>query len=278
MTKNIAKQTEIRFQASLAHPESELNRELAAVPHPVVARARDFTRKHQVPRHNHPRDQLVYASRGVLTVITDDGTWVVPPQRAVWVPASTDHEVRTSGAASLRTLYIDPSATVSLSEGCCVVTVSPLLREMILHLIAMPVSTDRTEADARFIGVLLDQVLALPIQPLHLPAPNDQRLRTIAKALTETPADNRSLESWAASVGASARTIARLFLAETAMTFGQWRQQVRLLEALRRLAAGQSVTTVALDLGYESQSAFISMFRKAMGTTPGRYFRRYSQT
>ena len=273
MTKSIAKQTIKAVDEHTAFPISELNRELALLPHPVVARARELPRKYRVPRHNHPRDQLVYASLGALTVITEEGSWVVPPQRAVWVPAGIDHEVRTSGATSLRTLHIAPSATTNLFGGCCVVTVSPLLREMILHLIAMPLSNDQSDANARFVGVLLDQIRALPIQPLHLPAPHDQRLQRIATALTDSPADNRSLETWAVSVGASARTLARLFLAETGMTFGQWRQQVRLLEALRLLAAGTPVTTVAYDLGYESQSAFIVMFRKAMGPTPGQYFR-----
>jgi AraC-like DNA-binding protein len=215
---------------------------------------------------------LVYASRGVLTVTTDHGIWVVPPQRAVWVPAGVSHEVGTAGAASLCTLYIDRSAVAGLPEDCCVVAVSPLLREMILHAVTISDGYDRKSAEGRFIDVLLDQVRGLPVQPLHLPAPSDRRLQSIAHALTTTPADTRSLDTWAKTVGASARTLARLFVAETGMTFGQWRQQARLLEALRLLAAGQPVTTVALDLGYESQSAFIAMFKKALGTTPGRYF------
>ena len=271
-TKNIAKRTKGGTVPDEVAPESDLNRELVAHPQPVFARARDFARQHTIPRHTHPRDQLVYASRGVLTVNTDQGTWVVPPQRAVWVPAGVVHEVRTAGAASLRTLYIDRSAVADLPESCCVVAVSPLLREMILHVMTIATTYDRDGAEGRFIDVLLDQVRGLPVQPLHLPAPSDRRLQIIADGLTAKPADTRSLDTWARNVGASARTLARLFVAETDMTFGQWRQQLRLLEALRLLATGQPVTTVALDLGYESQSAFIAMFRKALGTTPGRYF------
>ena len=120
--------------------------------------------------------------------------------------------------------------------------------------------------------VALDQIRAVRVTPLHLPAAVDRRLSTVTRAIAETPGDSRGLKDWAACAGASSRTLARLFLRETGMTFRQWRQQARLLSALTRLAAGQPVTTVALDLGYDSPSAFIAMFRRALGETPGRFY------
>lgn len=249
--------------------------ELATIdsaPRPVVVRVREFAASHTVCRHSHRRAQLVYASKGVMTVTTDAGVWVVPPQRAVWVPGGTEHAVASQGALVMRNLYVDPDAAGGLPRTCCVVTVTPLMRELLEHAAAIPLLYDEDGPDGRLMAVVLDQIRALPVAPLHLPMPRDRRLRRIADALRDRPEDGRTLEAWAREAGASPRTLARLFRAETAMTFRQWRQQARLLEALRRLARGEPVAGVAFDLGYGSQSAFIAMFRKALGTTPGRYF------
>ncbi|MCB2101803.1 MAG: helix-turn-helix transcriptional regulator, partial [Rhodobacterales bacterium] len=228
---------------------------------------------HDTGWHHHRRAQLIYASQGVMRVRTRQGLWVVPPQRAVWMPPLTAHQVQVaSRRTAMRHLYIEPDAAAHLPDGCCVVRVSPLLRELILRAAALPPLYDPDGPDGRLVAVILDQIEGLPVAPLHLPDVADFRLRPIADALAADPADPRTLADFAIGCGASARTLARLFRRDTGLTFGQWRQQARLLAALTLLAEGRPVTTVALDLGYDSQSAFIAMFRRAFGVTPGRYF------
>ncbi len=239
----------------------------------IVARARECPADHVIDWHTHRRAQLLYAAEGVMRVTSASGVWVVPPQRAVWIPPGIEHHVRAQGAPlSLRSLYIRPDALAGLPSVCCVVTVSRLLRELILEAMQLPDDPPPDSAAARLVQVLLDRIEGLPVAPLHLPSPEDARLRRIADTLLDDPADARTLKEWGRELAASERTLARRFQRETGMTFGHWRQQVRLLAALGRLAAGDSVTTVALDLGYASQSAFIAMFRRALGKTPGRYF------
>lgn len=239
----------------------------------IVARARECPADHIIDWHTHERAQLLYAVQGVMRVTTAAGVWVVPPQRAVWIPPGIEHHVQAQGTPlSLRSLYIRDDVLAGLPEACCVVTVSPLLRELILTAMSLPDVVPADSPSARLVQVLLDRIEGLPVAPLHLPIAADRRLRRIAETLLADPADPRTLADWAQGIGASERTLARLFTRETGMTFGQWRQQVRLLAALARLASGDSVTDVAFDLGYASQSAFIAMFRRTLGKTPGRYF------
>lgn len=248
------------------------SQDLDAVDRPVSFRVRDLSGPHRVAMHRHRRAQLLFASRGVMQVTIPDGIWVVPPQRAVWVPSGVDHEVNSSGAISLRNMYFVQEICDGLPTSCCVVTVPPLLRELILHAVQLPPLYDEEGPDGRLMQVILDQIRALPVAPLHLPLSEEPRVRAITDALQTDPSDSRSLEEWGHQVGASARTLARLFLNETGYTFGQWRQQARLLSALEGLAQGQPVSVIANELGYENQSAFIAMFRKALGKTPRRFF------
>jgi AraC-like DNA-binding protein len=188
------------------------------------------------------------------------------------VPPRVTHAIRMTGEVHMRTLYFDPRTPTALPDACAVVGVSPLLRELVLRVVAFTRPYPRGGPEARLVAVLLDELAAARAAPLHLPAPRDPRLRAITERLAADPADKRSLAAWARSAGASARTLARLFRRETGLGFAHWRQQARLLRALERLAAGDAVTTVALDLGYDSPSAFITMFRSRLGATPGRYF------
>jgi AraC-like DNA-binding protein len=207
-----------------------------------------------------------------MTVTTDEGTWVVPPQRAVWMPAGVEHEIRCTGAVEMRTLYIQTGALPHAPNACRVVTVSPLLRELILRAIELPQPYPLGGAEERLIATLLDEIATAPGAPLHLPVPADETLRVVVDGLLADPADSRTLSEWASAAGVSDRTLARLFVKETGVTFAGWRQQLRLVRALESLAAGRSVTEAALDVGYESPSSFIAMFRRALGTTPSRYF------
>jgi AraC-like DNA-binding protein len=233
----------------------------------------DLEDGHVIAEHFHPEDQLIFASKGVMTVQTNEGIWVVPPLRAVWIPAGTPHSVIMSGLVSMRTLYFLPKIVRALPKKCFVMNVSSLLRELILHACKFPKLHRKIPAQKRIIELTVDQLAAANSIPLQLPHPLDSRAVRIVEALLADPAEEKTLESLSKDCGASKRTVQRLFLAQTKMTFGKWRQQLRLLHAMRLLAAGEKVTGAALDAGYSSPSAFISMFRKQLGTTPNRYFR-----
>jgi AraC-like DNA-binding protein len=264
-TNSIAKWTKLKFTDPVG--------DITNVPRPIVAMAKDFPDGHVIPFHRHHRTQLLYASSGVMTITTAKGLWVVPPLRAVWVPALTEHRIHASGRLSMRTLYIQPDTIPGMPQECCVVSVPPLLRELILYAVTMPRLYRPKSLEERIMNIILELVQILRVAPLELPVPRDVRLQKISQALTKNPADNCSLEEWGSKIGATSRTLARLFRSETEMSFRQWRQQVRILEALKRLGRKELVTTVALDLGYDSPSAFIAMFKKALGKTPGQYFK-----
>lgn len=238
--------------------------------HPVVGYARDYPKGHVVVWHSHDPAQLLYAASGLLRVETEAGLWVVPPQRAVWIPASMLHQVRMTGGVEMRTLYVQAELP-GLPDGCRVIAVSPLLRELIVTFAVLTPDYPPDGPIGRLAAVILDQLRAPASAPLHLPLPRDARLRRVAAGLLADPSDRRPLRAWARTVGASARTLARLFEVETGMGFAAWRQQLRLHEALARLTAGEAVTSVAFAVGYDSPSAFIAMFRKALGSSPQRY-------
>jgi AraC-like DNA-binding protein len=236
--------------------------------------AKDFPDGHHIAPHCHERAQLIFAADGVMTVTTAEGSWAVPPQRGVWMPGGVTHEIRMAGAVAMRTLYVREDAAATLPRGVRVIAISALLRELILRACALPLLYDETGPAARVISLILDEIAALPTLGLDLPMPRDERLQRICRALRADPGSTRTLEDWARECGASSRTLARAFVRETALTFADWRQQARLLDAMARLAAGQPITRIALDLGYESPSAFAAMFRRALGASPSRYLGR----
>ena len=231
----------------------------------------DLADGHRIPEHSHPEDQLLFASKGVMTVATRQGVWVVPPLRAVWIPAETPHSVAISGRVLMRTLYFLPKLCRSLPRKCLVMNVSTLLRELILHVCTFKRLNRKVAVERRVVEFIVDQLKAVESVPLQLPQPSDTRAKRIVAALFADPGDQSTLDRLCARCGASKRTIQRLFLEETKMPFSKWRQQLRLLHAMQRLASGDKVTSAALDAGYNSTSAFISMFRKQLGTTPTRY-------
>jgi len=234
----------------------------------------DYPSGHRVAPHVHEWHQLVYAAQGVMTLSTDAGAWIVPPHRAVWMPANVEHAIRMSGAVSMRTLYIRTGIAHDLPRDCRIVDVPPLLRELILRAVELGSLDARIPAHRHLLAVLLDQIRTLRSSGVHLPRPRDARARRLASQLEEAPGDRRTLAALARRSGASVRTLQRIFRAETGMTFGTWRQQLRLGHALQALAAGGSVTAVALDAGYASVSAFVSAFRRTFGQPPARFLRR----
>jgi AraC-like DNA-binding protein len=243
------------------------------MPSPLLGRAEDHEGGDRIPPHRHDSAQLIHAATGVMTVDTRDGLWVVPPQRAVWVPAFTTHGIRMIGRVEIRTIYLRPEVAPLEGTSCCVVRVSPLLRASILRAIEFPQPYADDGPETRIVDVILDEIREAPVAPLHLPMPTDPRARRVAEAFRDDPADRRPAADWARLAGASERTLERLFQTEVGMTLGRWQQQARLLRALEILAEGTSVTTVALEVGFATPSAFIAMFKRAMGTTPARYFR-----
>jgi len=232
-----------------------------------------FPNGHTSNAHTHTWDQLTYAARGVITVRTSKGIWVVPPHRAVWVPAGIEHTEEMSGLVAARSLFLAPGLSESLPRDCSTVNVPPLLRELLIHASPLGALDSKIPKQARLIGVILDQLEELRTVPLQLPSPvSDPRALKTAALLQDNPGMRESLAEIARQVGASKRTIERLFRLETGMPFSHWRQRLRLIHALRLLAEGQPVTSVALEAGYDSTSAFIAMFKKTIGTTPSRYF------
>lgn len=217
-------------------------------------------------------DQLLYAASGVMEVETADGAWVVPPHRAVWVPDGERHHIVLRGRTALRNLYLRPGR-VHLPPACRVVDVPPLLRELVLHTVSRAPLDEDDPVGLHLTGLLDDLLVSLPVAPLGLPLPRDERARAVAEVLLAHPADDASIAELARAAGASRRTIERHFRAETGMTAGGWRQRLRVLEALRRLADGEPVTRVAIAVGYATPSAFTAAFRHVTGLTPSRYFR-----
>ena len=239
----------------------------------ITTLTHDYPAGHVIPLHFHDRDQLVYASRGVMTVRTRDGTWVVPPHRAVWIPAEIPHTITMSGLVAMRTLYLKPKLAKGVPRDCCVINVSTLLKELILHACTARTLKKTVKWQAHLAAVILHQLEAVQTIPLQLPHLSDPRLLRIAEILMSDPRDCGTLTQLCRVTGAGKRSVERLFQQEIGMTFGKWRQQLRLMRGMQLLAEGAKVTHAALESGYSTPSAFISMFRKALGTTPSSYFK-----
>lgn len=239
------------------------------LPRPLFSRGETLAPGSWTDVHRHPWCQFSYAMRGVLEVRTAYGDYVAPPRYAVWIPPALDHQVLNRRQVEMRSLYIAPAVATALPTTCRVLEVTPLVRELIRKFSALPPEYDQEGAAGRLAAVLLDELAGLRQAGFVVPMPGDRRLLSIYSALLETPADARTLADWAATAGASERTLARLFQRDTGMSFGHWRQRLRLVMSLDALESGESVTSVAMNCGYESPSAFIAAFRTVFGCTPG---------
>src|SRR6266702_5169905 len=230
--------------------------------------------KGEVPDHSHRKGQLVVSLGGGVTCRVASGLWMVPPHCAVWIPSGMAHSNRATANARLFFMYIE-AELVDLPDRCCTISISPLLRELIVEL------SDGMQHDAmrreRLIRVLLGDLPRMPVQQLHLPLSTEPRVKRIAAALADNPADRRTLAEWANRVALSESSLARLVVKETGLTFGRWRQQLHLIVAIRELASGASVQQVSTDLGYESVTAFITMFKKELGKPPAKYLNSVAQ-
>jgi AraC-like DNA-binding protein len=242
------------------------------VPRAVVAVGNEFPSGYIGEPHRHRRAQLLYGATGLMTVSTTQGAWVVPPERAVWLPPGEVHSVQMSTPVSTRSIYVWPDAIDGLPQQCQVLGMTPLMRQLLLEAVDVPLEYDLHGRDGLVMALLLQEIPRLPVLPLALPFPRDRRLARRCKRLLEQPTPHDGIDRWSEALGMSRRAFTRLFRAQTGMSFAAWRQQACLFAALPRLAAGEAVTTVALDLGYDSPAAFTSMFRRALGAPPSRYF------
>jgi len=247
-------------------------RDFDDVPRPVVAlSATSVAKDWENATHQHHKAQLMYSVRGILNCEIEDGVWIVPPQCALWIPGNLPHSARGSGDTEIYCLFIEPDAAPNLPTTCCTISVSPLLRELLVKVASFPELYALGGREDRLIAALLDELVDAPVEDLHLPMPRDPRLRRLVELMLADPTDKTSKADWATRIGLSERTMTRLLLQEIGMSFGRWRRQLHVILALQRLTKGESVQTVALELGYENASGFITMFRKAVGKPPARY-------
>lgn len=223
----------------------------------------------RIPFHQHRKGQLILALHGAITCEVENAMWMVPPQFAVWIPGLLPHSNKATPSARLCFLFIEPGA-VSMPDRCCTLKISPLMRELILTL-AERSPAEQEPATRRLVQVLFDELPRQPQEQLQLPVSTHPKIRLMSDTMAESPAAWQTLHQWARHFAMSERNLARLVVSETGLSFRRWRHQLQLIVALQGLISGQSVQQVAQNLGYDSTTAFITMFKKGLGQTPARY-------
>jgi AraC-like DNA-binding protein len=246
---------------------------LQTVPRPISAMATDYPAGYVGSVHSHPRAQLLYATSGCMKITFDTGYWIIPPQRAVWLPPGYPHRTGTIGPVQMRTLYIREDACSSDAPNVPrMVGVSALLRELILRATHMPVEYDEQGQDARIIGALLGEIDWTALHPISLPTLRDARLQKMEEMFIRTPNDRGTLDQWAERLEISPRTLTRLLQREVQLSFQVWRDQIRTFTALPLIAEGRPLTEVADAVGYGTAWSFTAMFKRVTGKVPSRYF------
>lgn len=239
---------------------------------PLMAFARDHARGVHIGRHAHDRAQVILLLSGALRLALDDRVLSVPPGHAAFLPGDAAHAADYTDHSAVRVAYLAPAAFPELPAAPRVFPLGGVLRELVLRAIALTrADAPWTAADARAMQVLADEVVRAPGAPHGLALGRDPRLRRVTTALVADPGDRRTLPDWAATTGAAERTLARLFVRETGLSFARWRQRLQIERAVEMLAAGRSVTRIAFDLGYQSPSAFTAMFSRETGVSPQGY-------
>ncbi|WP_432701166.1 AraC family transcriptional regulator [Kluyvera cryocrescens] len=230
-----------------------------------------------IPLHQHRKGQLILALHGAITCEVENALWMVPPQFAVWVPGEVPHSNRATPQAELCFLFIEPGAA-KMPAHCCTLKISPLVRELILTLAQRDENARLMPETQRLIQVLFDELPQQPEQQLQLPVSTHPKIRLMVEMMEAEPAQWQTLSQWASRFAMSERNLARLVVKETGLNFRRWRHQLQLILALQMLVRGLNVQQVALSLGYDSTTAFITMFRKGLGQTPGRYLAALTTT
>lgn len=245
-------------------------------PQPLIVRVESIPPRHCFADHAHPWNQLVHAISGVLTVTIEGSCVVIPPEQAAWVPTGTRHRVGSLLGAEFRSLWINDEVCSGIATNCVVFSVSPLLRALIIEAATLQDERDEDGYAGRVVHLIVDQLRRAQPLPAALPWPRQGPVVALCEALYADPADQRGPAQWGATLGLSARTLARRFNEEVGMPLSQWRRRLRLIKAVEMLGGGCSVTQTALDLGYGSPSAFIYAFRREIGMSPQVYCRRRS--
>lgn len=222
--------------------------------------------------HTHNRGHLFCVETGLIQVLTHNGTWILPPYRAAWIPPNTEHAIQICSATNGWSLYLTPDICAQLPKTPCVIGINELIKALIMRTISWEKADDLSPEEINILRVILDEIKRSPHESLHLPMPKDNRLKLITNTILNEPDSMQSIEQLAAIGSISARTMRRLIQIETGMSFGQWRQQAQLIHALEMLAQGMSVMDTAYALGYSTPSSFIAMFKRAFGDSPAHYF------
>jgi AraC-like DNA-binding protein/quercetin dioxygenase-like cupin family protein len=254
--------------ARTTKPRSTDPRDYQRVARPFAAMAKSFTDGFEIAPHSHERDQLIYAVSGLMRVRTEHAAWIVPPDRAVYVPAGTTHALVMRGAVEMRTLYIAHDSHADLPRSASVLAVSNLLRELVLALIGEPLLYDASGRGGAIVSLIVSEIMRAERLPLVIPMPRDERLHRVCTRLLTDPADRRTLAGWSEIAGASARTLDRLFKSELSLSFTAWRQRVRFHNALEAITRNEPIERIAADNGYRSPSAFSAAFKSLMGHAP----------
>lgn len=240
---------------------------------PVVAMAATYPSESRSTRHTHRRGQFILQTGGVTSMMTEGGNFVIPSGHGLWIPAGVVHQSCAWADVEIQTIYVEPDQVPNYPATCRLIRASSLLEALMDEAVRMPVDYDEDGRDGQLVDLLLAEIGRMPEVLLHVPIPLDPRLARICEAVIADTSTDLTLDDWADRSGLSRRTLTRMFRRETGQSFSAWRQRVRLLEALARLGAGESVTNVALDVGYDSPSAFTAMFRRELGAAPRHYLR-----
>jgi AraC-like DNA-binding protein len=241
------------------------------LPRSIIAVGTHYPDGHVIEPHQHRRGQLISGATGVIVLATPQGTYVMPPQRGMWIPPSTEHHVRTVGAVRMQSLYLEPGAVPGMPTHCQVVGISPFMRSLMTEALRLPIEDELDSRAGALMELIGHELQKLPVLPLSLRYPAEGALAARCRKFIQKPAIHQTIDDWAADLHMSRRAFTRLFRRETGLSFMAWRQQACLIGALPRLAAGEPVTTVAVDLGYENPAAFTLMFKRAFGSPPLTY-------
>lgn len=232
----------------------------------------DYPAGHQIAPHRHRRDQLLFGVCGIVIVTTPTGTWVMPPQRGMWLPSGLEHRVQIPVMAQTYSLYFEPGAVGATQ--CQVVGITPFMRSLIEQAAKAASEDDTADRKSALMTLMQLEVQRLPHLPLSLPLPAHPALAAWCRSFLVNPSIHATIDDFSGALGINRRTFTRLFRRETGLTFMAWRQQACILVALPRLAAGEAVTSVAMDLGYDNPAAFTSMFRRSLGAPPNAYLKQ----
>jgi AraC-like DNA-binding protein len=244
------------------------------VARPVIALGNDYPDGHLIPPHRHRRCQLLYGASGAIQVATAHGTWIMPPQRGLWIPGGIEHEVLMLGEVKTRSLFFEPDAA-GMPERCQVIGISPLLRNLLAEAVDLPVEYEFDGRAGALMVLIQHEMRHMPVLPLSLPLPAHPALARRCREFLARPTPHDTIDAWSAATGMSRRAFTRLFRRETGLSFASWRQQACLVAALPRLINGEPVTSVALDLGYDNPAAFTAMFKRLLGASPRNYLKQH---